>query len=129
MLILLTAVLVHTAAGMTVPLVREIERVMARIEGEAATHSDEAVMPSPRAALGPVWREVAYGHPHRHTSAAVVAVWPVSKRPATAKSQSHELAIHPAIDQMAWRRHLRARGAIGQIAARVWSRGVELQRG
>src|SRR6185437_17116677 len=127
-LVLLTAVLVHAAAGVTRALVLEIQRVMRRIVDELAPHGDEARVPAPGAALAAVRRVARNGDAHRNASVAVVAVRPIGERAAAPEADAHELAVHTRIDEVTRRRDLRARRTIGQVAAWIRRRGVELQR-
>ena len=58
----------------------------------------------------------------------MIAVGPVGKGAAATKAQSNQLAIDARVDQMTWRRDLRPRRPISQIAAGIRRRCVELQR-
>ena len=85
-------------------------------------------MASPRLSLRPVGFELYYGNAHRNARPAVVAIRPIGKRPATAKSQPHQVAVNAAVDQVTRRRDLGSRQPIGQVAARVRRSGIKLQR-
>ena len=58
----------------------------------------------------------------------MVAVRAIGEGAAAPEAEADQLAVDAGVDQVAWRRHLRARGAVGQVAAGIRRRRVELQR-
>ena len=77
--------------------------------------------------LRPTGHELDDRDSHRHARPAVVAVRTVGEGTAAAKTEPHQFAVDPRVDQVAWSGHLRARQALGQVAAGVRCRRVELQ--
>ncbi|MNI66915.1 hypothetical protein D3C73_1225090 [compost metagenome] len=86
-------------------------------------------MVAPGAPLAAVGRETRRVHAHGHAGTAIVAMGTVGEQPAAAKPLFDQLRIGARVDQMARRGNLRPRLATRQVAARVGSGCVELQRG
>jgi hypothetical protein len=80
------------------------------------------------AALAAVGLKAVDQHAQRDAGAAAVAVRPVGEHSAAPEAAEHEVRVGVVVDQVAGRGHLRPGLAIGQVAARVGRRRVELQR-
>ena len=63
----------------------------------------------------------------RFASPTSFAIRAVGEHPATAKTLRNQLGVNVATNQMTGRCHLRAGLAVGQVAARIGGRGVELK--
>jgi len=98
----------------------ELERL--RLRGERAVLL-------PGAALRAVRGELLDRDAHRHAGAAGVAVRAVREDAAAAEAGLDEIAVELGVDEMARRGDLRARHALGQVAAGIRRRHVELQDG
>ena len=79
-------------------------------------------------ALGAVRPERRHHGTRTGTHARHVAIRPVGEGAAATKAEADELAVDARVDQMAGRRDLRPRRPVGQVAARIRRRRVELQR-
>ncbi|KAG0732144.1 hypothetical protein G6F57_018120 [Rhizopus arrhizus] len=89
----------------------------------------QVLVVAPGAALAAVGRKPGGIHAHGHTGLAVVAMGAVGEQPATAKALLDQLRVRARVDQMAGRGDLRPSLSTRQVAARVGSGCVELQRG
>ncbi len=85
-------------------------------------------MSAPCLALCSIRLEFSDRNPHGNACPAVVAVRPVGKRAAAAKSQPHQVAVNAAVDEVAGRRDLRPCEALREITARIGRSRIELQR-
>jgi hypothetical protein len=110
-------------------LVAQVKRVVLEPELERLRVRSERAVLLPGAALRAVGAELPDRDAHRHAGATGIAVRPVGKDAAAAKARFDQIAVELGVDQMARRRHLRARHAIGQVAARIRRRHVKLQDG
>src|SRR6185312_2438166 len=127
-LVLLTTVLIHPATGVAQSLVPQVQHVMCRIVRQFAAYYRHFSLIPPRPPLAAACPELPYRHAHGHARAAVIAVRAIGEGAAPAKAQANEFAVNAAVDQMTGCCHLRPGGAIGQVAARIWRRRIELQR-
>jgi len=101
-LVLLPAVLVHATTGMSRALIAKIERVVFAVVGQRpACRGKLRVLPH-RAPLRAAWPKLGDRHAYRHAGAALVAVGPIGEGATAPKAQSHELAVDPRVDQVAW---------------------------
>src|SRR5471030_2083174 len=125
--ILVTAVLVHAAAGMAMGLVAQVERIVLVSKTQALRRKVERGVPLVRAALRARGLELRHRNAHRHAGAAGVAIVAVGEDAAAAKTDLHQRAIDFTGDQMAGRGNLRARQLSRQVAAGIRRGHVELQ--
>src|SRR5690606_5596139 len=126
--VLSAAVVIHAAARMTALLVARIQVVVFRRPRQFGHEGTQALVRAPGAALAAAGREAGGVDPHRDAGATVIAVRPIGKKPAAAKTLLDQLRIRPRVDQVPGGGHLRARLAPGQVAAWVRGSRVELQR-
>jgi hypothetical protein len=87
--------------------------------------ADVALERAPLAASG---LERGHWHPQRHAGAAAVAVGSVGEHAAATEAVGDQAGIGVGMDQVAGRGHLRPRQAVGQVAAGIRRRRIELQR-
>ena len=74
------------------------------------------------------YREL-HRHPNRHAFPAMIAIRAIGKGAAPPEAKPDQLAVDPAVNQVAGRRDLRSRKPVRQVAAGVRSGRVELERG
>jgi hypothetical protein len=125
--VLVAAVVVHAAAGMAPRLIAQVERVVLEPEFQWLGLRAELLVQVPGRALRAARLELADRDAHRHAGAAAVAMRTVGEDAAAAEAGLDQLAVELGVDQVARRRDLRARHALGQVAARVGRSHVELQ--
>ena len=125
--VLLAAVVVHAAAGMPRRLIAQIERVVLGVVLQIEHARFERGVALPCASLRAVGAKLGGDDAHRHAGAAAVAVGAIGECAAAAKAGAHQLAVDLRVDGVAGRGDLRARQLVGQVAARVGRRRVELQ--
>ncbi|KAG1385520.1 hypothetical protein G6F59_017353 [Rhizopus arrhizus] len=89
----------------------------------------QVLVVAPGAALAAVGRKPGGIHAHGHKGLAFGAMGAVGEQPATAKALLDQLRVRARVDQMAGRGDLRPSLSTRQVAARVGSGCVELQRG
>jgi len=78
--------------------------------------------------LRPVGLKRCHADTNGDAGAAIVAIRPIGKPAAAPETVANELAIDPAVDEMAWRRNLRPGHPVRKVAAGIGGRRVELQR-
>ena len=101
---------------------------MLRIVRQLAPNYGQMSVIAQHAPLGAIRLERRDRNPDRHAGAAVVAIRAVREGAAAPKAQPDELAVDAGVDQVAGRGDLRARRAVGKVAAGIRRRRVELQR-
>ena len=112
---------------MTRRLVAQVQRVVLRVVAQVEQARVEVGMAFQRASLRARGPKAVGEDAHRYARAAAVAIRAVRERAAAAEPGPHQLAVHLRVDGMARRSDLRARQLIGQVAARVGRRRIELQ--
>ncbi len=98
------------------------------IERQRRDARRQRAVPQPCAPLCTVRFELGDRNSHRNARTATVAIGPVGKDSATAKSHFDQLAVHVSVDQVRGRGDLRARLPMLEIAARIRRGCVKLQR-
>src|SRR4051794_23888618 len=112
---------------MALRLVAQVERIVLEAEFERLDMRDERLVLLPRAALRAAGDEIGYRDAYRHAGAAGVAMRPVGEDAAAPEAGLDEIAIKLGVDEVARRRHLRARHPVRQVAAGIGRSYVELQ--
>lgn len=125
--VLVNAVMVHAAAGVTPALVAQVELVMLWQETQFEDARMQRVVSFPGAALAAVCLKTVDRHAKRHAGLASVAARAVGKHAATPKSIDHEARIRVVVDEMAGRGDLGAGLFARQVTAGVGRRCIKLQ--
>ena len=126
--VLVTAVLVHAAAGVAGGLVVLIELIVLLAKCQAAFARGERGVLDQRPALAAVGHERLDVESHWLAFTAGIAIRTIGKHAAAAKTGAHQFAVGRAVDQMCRCRHLRARDASGKVGTAVRRRRIELQQ-
>ena len=126
--ILLAAVVVHAAAGMTAGLVAEVEVVVLGVKGQRADVRREIDVSLARTTLGAIGSVLRDRYANRHAGTASVAIRAVGEDSAAAKPHFDQFAVDIGVDQVRRRGHLRTRLSVFEVTAGVGRRCIELQR-
>ena len=127
--VLLTAVAVHTAAGMTCSLVTLVELVVVFTEAQAHFARHQSRMLLERTALAAIRFEVGDAQADRHAFTAGAAVRTVGEYATAAKAGADQFAVGVVVDQMRRRRDLRACDTTRQVGTAIGRRGIKVQQG
>src|SRR5205807_5466315 len=128
MLVLLAAVLVHAAAGVTVSLVAKVKGIMLAIVRQFTPNSGQNTVNSRRPLLASTRLEMLDRHPYRDARATVIAIGAIGECAAATESKTNQFAVDARVDEVTGGRHLRAGRLIREIAAGIGRRRVKLQR-
>src|SRR6266550_4570639 len=109
MLVLLAAVLIHAATGVTIPLIAKVKRVMLAIVRQFPPNGCQNAMNARSPLLASARSETLDRHPYRDAGATVIAIGAVGECTAAAESKTDQLAIDAGVDEVTGRCHLRAR--------------------
>ena len=127
MAVLLAAVLIHAAAGVTRHLVAAIQAVMLRIKLQPHQRRRKISVAFLSAVLGAISGVFIGQNPHRYAGLAMVAIGSIGEGARTAKTQADQLAVGRRVDQITRCSDLGACEFPGQVAARVGRGGVKLK--
>ena len=108
-------------------LIAQVQRVVLVVILQVEFAGFETGMTGQRAALRAGSTEILDDNTHRNAGPAMVTVRAVGEGAAAAEPGANQLAVDRSVDQVAWRRNLRARHPVRQIAAGIGRGRIELQ--